>query len=66
MSALEEGALVGTPTHEEKSLRSIAISLKRIADVVGNPHALMDLQSSVQHIAWEAGRSFAAGQRTDR
>lgn len=50
---------------------SIAISLKRLADVadkltVGNYDAIIALTSFIQNIAWEAGRSFQQGTRTDR
>lgn len=45
---------------------SQAISLKRIADgltAIGDAGALT---GTISNMAWEAGRSFAAGQRTDR
>lgn len=50
---------------------SIAISLKRLADVADKLTASdhdtrVDLTNFVQHLAWEAGRSFQHGTRTDR
>ena len=55
---------------------STAVSLKRIADALealtslAKPGAvqngLYDIQSSITNLAWEAGRNFQAGTRTDR
>lgn len=48
---------------------SIAISLKRLADVaekLTDNDAHISLTNLVQHLAWEAGRSFQHGTRTDR
>lgn len=44
---------------------SIAISLKRVADALTTVN-VGDLHGTITNMAWEAGRSFAAGQRTDR
>jgi hypothetical protein len=48
---------------------SQAISLKRIADALsgtGLDDLITGLHGPLPNLAWEAGRSFAAGQRTDR
>ncbi|MFL6864074.1 MAG: hypothetical protein ACJ8DZ_13855 [Allosphingosinicella sp.] len=47
-----------------ESLTSIAISLKRIADVVdGGAFDLTLLGPQIDTIAWSAGRSFEHGRR---
>lgn len=51
---------------------SISISLKRIADALDRlttPETLLsspEIHGAVTNLLWEAGRAFAAGQRTDR
>lgn len=45
---------------------SIAISLKRIADRADGVGDSVDLTNMIQHLAWEVGRSFQHGTRTDR
>ena len=45
---------------------SQAISLKRIADVLEKVPDLSSLHGDITNMAWEAGRSFQAGTRTDR
>ena len=46
---------------------SIAVSLKRIADILENLHIDQgQLSLIVQGIAWNAGRSFQHGMRTDK
>lgn len=46
---------------------SIAISLKRIADAVNAPGLdFHTINSNVEQMAWNAGRSFQHGTRTDR
>lgn len=51
-------------------LSSIAISLKRIADrldALGSGEDMDPrLHNTITNLAWEAGRSFQAGTRTDR
>lgn len=44
---------------------SIAISLKRLADVLASG-SLEGLHGTITNMAWEAGRNFAAGQGTGR
>lgn len=46
-------------------LASIAVSLKRIADATSGG-AVAEQFGGFANLAWEMGRSFAAGQRTDR
>lgn len=50
---------------ENLAIVSAAISLKRIADVL-DQHDNATLTNLIQHLAWEAGRSFQQGTRTDR
>lgn len=51
---------------------SIAISLKRLADIaekLSSPDihdARLSLIGFIQNLSWEAGRSFQQGTRTDR
>lgn len=47
---------------------SQAISLKRIADSLEKLSAMdhVELTSLVTNLAWEAGRNFQSGLRTDR
>jgi hypothetical protein len=64
-ATLLERGTVGDTEHEHV-VSSIAISLKRIADVLTGEADGAALQSLVTNLAWEAGRSFQAGTRTDR
>jgi hypothetical protein len=59
------------PNDVEKSiwLFSIATSLKRIADIIdGSTPIQIDpgTHNNLTHLAWEMGRSFQHGTRTDR
>lgn len=45
---------------------SVAISLRRIADVLTGGGEQAALFGMMQNLMWEAGRSFQAGLRTDR
>lgn len=69
-SARENGQLMA---EQENNifLFSIATSLKRIADalepvVVSGSFSTESLTSLITHLAWEGGRSFQHGLRTDR
>lgn len=54
-------------TDDGHCLHSIAISLKRIADVVATPgFDFHTINSNIEQMAWNAGRSFQHGTRTDR
>jgi hypothetical protein len=52
-------------TLADKCAMSSALSLKRIADSLSALNTAA-LTNTIQNLAWEAGRSFAQGQRTDR
>ena len=62
---------VGTNSRDA-ALTSIAVSLKRLADVAerlapkSGDDAHIEITAFVQHLGWEAGRSFQQGTRTDR
>lgn len=67
-SALHAGFDVREPI---VSALSQAVSLKRIADALEmltrpSHDQSVEFTNLVQHIAWEAGRSFQQGTRTDR
>lgn len=49
-------------TDRDHDIHSIAISLKRIADVLTAPD-LTALGNQVESMAWNAGRAFEAGRR---
>lgn len=73
LSQLEDRAGFGGWFMWTRALYSIAISLKRIADAQSRsvelqlPETLPDgLHHSITHTAWEAGRNFQHGTRTDR
>ena len=57
-----------TYTTDQLIALSQAVSLRRIADALSMPDhdTQVGLASLVQNLAWEAGRSFQHGTRTDR
>lgn len=64
---IEPGAIAARPDHDGQIRLSVAISLKRIADVINAPGLdFHTINSNVEQMAWNAGRSFQHGTRTDR
>lgn len=45
---------------------SIAISLKRLADLAPPGFDFASINNNIEQLAWGAGRSFEQGRRTDR
>lgn len=69
MSNLELDMKVSSSTSNWAIGVSAAVSLKRIADVLERLEKLEvtpGMFHTVQNLAWEAGRSFQQGIRTDR
>lgn len=52
--------------HARLLMQRQVCALERIADLLTGPDLVSDIRHNVSEIAWEAGRSFAAGQRMDR
>lgn len=69
LEPLAQDCLTSGQIHDAQHVIDLsqAISLKRIADALNSPSLDLGIMTgNIQNIAWEAGRSFQAGTRTDR